>query len=145
MVKQYDVCIMSFWQVRKDVEGSLFLIKRSVEPLYQIIILNKKSHRKAFLQVLLGFCLQSWRTRMFKRLSQLHFGMFLQKIMWRTCWQLFNLRSPGHTCCIATRMMRWAAGPSWQRSTYRQLLDHMHVNGEADSLCTMCLCSPCSS
>ena len=33
------------WQVRKDVEGSLFLVQRNVHPIYQIIILNKKSQR----------------------------------------------------------------------------------------------------
>ena len=40
-----DTC---YWprQIRKDVEGSLFLIQRNVVPLYQIIILNKKSQRE---------------------------------------------------------------------------------------------------
>jgi hypothetical protein len=30
-------------QVRKDVEGSFFLIQRSAQPVHQIIILNKKN------------------------------------------------------------------------------------------------------
>lgn len=30
-------------QTRKDVEGSLFLLKRQTQPRFKIIILNKKS------------------------------------------------------------------------------------------------------
>lgn len=35
------------FQERKEVEGSLFLIRRNEEPCCQIIILNKKSTREA--------------------------------------------------------------------------------------------------
>lgn len=37
------IFFLSCIQIRKDVEGSLFLTKRNAEPFFQIIILNKKS------------------------------------------------------------------------------------------------------
>ncbi|BDA51353.1 probable mRNA-decapping enzyme 1B at N-terminal half [Coccomyxa sp. Obi] len=41
--------------IRKDVEGSLFLIQRNVVPFYQIIILNKKSQQNYVEDVTAGF------------------------------------------------------------------------------------------
>ncbi|KAK9902790.1 hypothetical protein WJX75_006055 [Coccomyxa subellipsoidea] len=41
--------------VRKDVEGSLFLVQRNVHPIYQIIILNKKSQQNYVEDVLANF------------------------------------------------------------------------------------------
>ena len=84
-------------QNRKDVEGTLFVIKRRTAPRFQYIILNKKSqgaHDRG------SFSAVNWTVS-----TKITPG--LQTTMWRTCLAVSTLRRWTRTSCIAMHGSRF--------------------------------------
>lgn len=43
VLKKHIIAFIPCWQIRRDVEGALFLLRRSSNPTFQFTILNRKS------------------------------------------------------------------------------------------------------
>ena len=99
-------------QERKDVEGSLFLLKRRTNPRFQFIILNKKSQGAPAPRHATKHHVPRGVQPCFSALLRTSLvcpdASLVQTTMWRTCSGASSLRSQNRTCCTATRRTRRA-------------------------------------
>jgi len=55
VLKKHIIAFIPCWQIRRDVEGALFLLRRSSNPTFQFTILNRKSQSNYHEEVHAGF------------------------------------------------------------------------------------------